>query len=79
MCDCGNKRDSFTALTGTVNNATKKMWQDAWFMYTGQSALTITGYISGKQYRFSASGEQQLIDYRDASAMMTVPVLKKVV
>jgi hypothetical protein len=78
MCDCGNKRDGFTALTGTVSSAAKKMWQDVWFIYTGQSALTITGYISGKRYRFNASGEQQLIDYRDAAAMMNVPVLKKI-
>jgi len=79
MCDCGNKRDGFTALAGsTVSSATKKMWQDVWFMYTGQTALTITGYISGKRYRFGATGEQQLIDYRDAAAMMNVPVLKKI-
>ena len=79
MCNCGNKREAFTALNGTgINNTTKKMWQDVWFVYTGESALTITGYISGKRYRFAGRGEQQLIDYRDAAAMMNVPVLKKI-
>ena len=78
MCDCGNKREGFTALANNVSTPGKKMWQDVWFMYTGQSALTITGYISGKRYRFNATGAQQLIDYRDASAMINVPVLKKI-
>ena len=78
MCNCGSKRDGFTALTGTnTSSTTKKMWQDVWFVYTGESALTITGYISGKRYRFAAPREQQLIDYRDAAAMMNVPVLKR--
>jgi hypothetical protein len=85
MCNCGNKRNGFanqpavTAVSSTpAQQPAAKMWEDIPFMYTGQSALTITGYISGKRYRFSAPGEKQLIDYRDAAAMMNVPALKKV-
>lgn len=86
MCNCGNKRNGLVAQssalssnTGAINQPVEKMWPDISFVYTGQSALTITGYISGKRYRFNAPGERQLIDYRDASSMMTVPVLKRVV
>lgn len=81
MCNCGKKRNEYTALTASTastGSTGKKMWNDSMFMYTGQTALNITGYISGKKYRFDAPGDQQLIDYRDAAAMMNVPVLKKV-
>lgn len=54
------------------------MWPDTYFQYTGKSALTVTGKITGKNYRFTKPGEMQVIDYRDASGMMAVPVLKKV-
>jgi len=86
MCNCGNKRSGFTAGTSaTLSNSApikqpvQKMWPDTNFMYAGQSALTVTGNITGKRYRFSAPGEQQLVDYRDAAAMMTVPVLKRII
>jgi hypothetical protein len=85
MCNCGNKRNTLanTTVTGSVyqqplTSAAPTMWPDINFMYTGQSALTVTGSASGRQYRFNAPGEHQLIDYRDAPFMMKVPVLKKV-
>jgi hypothetical protein len=86
MCNCGNKRNGFTVpSSATSSNAVpikqpaEKMWPDIKFMYTGQSALSVTGSVTGKRYRFNRPGEQQLIDFRDAAAMITVPVLKRMV
>jgi len=85
MCNCGSKRNSFAAPTPAaaanrqpMPSLTQKMWPDIHFMYTGQSALTATGNITGKQYRFSGPGDKQPVDYRDAPSMMKVPVLKRV-
>ncbi|MEO5681152.1 MAG: hypothetical protein ABIQ88_00860 [Chitinophagaceae bacterium] len=84
MCNCGNKRTEmvnqvFNAGQEPIQAPAKKMWPDISFSYTGRSALTVTGAVTGKTYRFTAPGVQQLIDYRDAPAMMMVPVLKRVV
>ena len=84
MCNCGNKRASFSAqTTGAAKKEptlkpAEKMWPDINFVYTGQSALSATGSITGKRYRFSGPGDKQLIDYRDAPSMMKVPVLKRI-
>ena len=84
MCNCGNKRESFSAQSlgatknGSIKKQEEKMWPDVNFVYTGQSALLATGNITGKVYRFSSPGDKQLIDYRDAPSMMKVPVLKRV-
>lgn len=48
------------------------------FEYTGNTALSVTGKITGTHYRFSAPGERQNIDGRDAAGMMGIPVLQKV-
>lgn len=84
MCNCGNKRNevagnpSFKLSNQNFEPQKNSMWPDAYFEYTGKTALTVTGNISGKQYRFTNRGDKQPVDYRDASAMMKVPVLKKV-
>lgn len=62
----------------SFSNAHTKMFDDVYFEYTGSSALSVTGNVSGKRYRFQFSGDKQLIDYRDASGMKGVPVLQKV-
>lgn len=82
MCNCGNKRTSISAspYSSTMGKPAQqeKMWPDIAFMYTGKTALTIKGTVTGKQYRFSATGQSILIDYRDAASMMNVPVLKRI-
>ena len=84
MCNCGNNRNEFTsgqspALSNPKNlpKQLNKMWPDVYFKYTGKTALTVTGKITGKNYRFAKPDDMVLVDYRDASAMMNVPVLKK--
>ncbi len=84
MCNCGNKRDelrqSSFKLTGNVvaEKNSSGFWKDAPFKYTGKSALTIFGGVTGRRYRFLQNGDTQLIDYRDVSGMTNVPVLRKI-
>ncbi|RTL58504.1 MAG: hypothetical protein EKK37_09220 [Sphingobacteriales bacterium] len=84
MCNCGNKRTQYSNQTMLLSNPdvndeiTKRMWPDIKFEYTGLTALTIFGSVTGKKYRFHHPNDIQVIDYRDASSMMGVSVLKKV-
>lgn len=48
------------------------------FEYTGKTALTLIGNVTGMQYRFNYTGNRQNIDYRDVPSIMVIPVLKKV-
>ena len=80
MCNCGDKRSAYASepykLSNDMRNEPiKKMWNDKNFQYTGKTALTVIGGITGKKYRFTHSGDVQLIDYRDASGMMAIPNL----
>lgn len=84
MCNCGNKREALASpasfqLSSRSNFSSPgtKMWPDVHFEYTGKTALSMRGTISGKNYRFSKPGDVQLVDYRDASSIMGVPVLKR--
>ncbi len=88
MCNCGNKRNETANTTAKQSSGmytgsqqvklpTQKLGPDISFQYTGQSALTVTGNVTGRKYRFSAPGEQQLVDFRDASSMALVPVLRR--
>lgn len=82
MCNCGNKRTSIDNPLYSASSARPaqqaKMWPDVAFIYTGKSGLTVRGTVTGTQYRFNGPGESLLVDYRDAAAMMQVPVLKRV-
>ncbi len=80
MCNCGNKRNELTqSLSGAVTDERvhSQMWPDVSFEYTGNSGLSVIGGITGKKYRFNHTGDVQLIDYRDASGMMAIPVLRR--
>jgi len=82
MCNCGNKRNDYATSGSFVQNNRKEetqkanIGQDSFFEYTGNTALTVTGNVSGKRYRFSEPGDKQLIYYRDVAGMMRVPVLR---
>lgn len=84
MSCCGQKRNENRQqeqrqAAGSVYNYTPpKMWEDVQFEYTGKTALTVNGSITGKRYRFEHTGSTLVIDYRDAAGMMGIPVLRKV-
>jgi hypothetical protein len=48
------------------------------FEYTGATALTVIGPITGARYRFSRSGSRVHVDPRDSAALARVPVLRSV-
>lgn len=78
MSCCGDKRAAYTqqASNSPAQPATgyvpPKMWPDVHFEYTGETALTVTGNITGGRYQWARKGEVQLVDYRDASGMMNM-------
>jgi hypothetical protein len=48
------------------------------FQYTGRSALTAIGPISGRQYRLGYPAAVVSVDSRDAASLGTVPNLRRV-
>ncbi len=54
------------------------MWPDVLFQYTGNTALTVRGIVTGKIYRFDAQGSSVTVDYRDAGIMHRITALKKI-
>lgn len=85
MCNCGNKRSEY-AQQATQGQDTPRQglkipvqtYNYAGFEYTGKTALTVTGNVTGKQYRFSTPGARQEIDYRDIPGMVNIPVLRRI-
>ncbi|MEP7232136.1 MAG: hypothetical protein ABI691_17880 [Ginsengibacter sp.] len=82
MCNCGKKRTEYSQQSQrtNVNHSMRMPMQTtsyATFEYTGKTALSVTGKVTGTQYRFNAPGNQQNIDTRDATSLMTVPVLRR--
>jgi hypothetical protein len=79
MSCCGNKREELVQQLSSdkIKAPVIKMWNDVLFEYTGETSLTVKGNVTRTVYRFNTKGDIQLIDYRDASGMMAVTVLKK--
>lgn len=83
MCNCGNKRTEYkqqnTVVASPLKTATPGTHQstNSIFEYTGKTALTVMGNITGRRYRFNRTGDLQSIDPRDAAGMMAVPVLRR--
>ncbi|MFT3748833.1 MAG: hypothetical protein QM768_10970 [Agriterribacter sp.] len=85
MCNCGSKREHLTqqhtTTTGIISpegeHAKNNKRANVRFEYIGNTALTITGSITGRRYRFNNPGEILQVDSRDVSGLMLVPVLRK--
>ena len=80
MSCCVNKRETLVQQhlsAKTTVTPVVKMWDDVLFEYTGETALTVKGSVSRTLYRFVQKGDTQLVDYRDVSGMLGVPVLRK--
>jgi hypothetical protein len=71
MC-CGKQRAQFNG--SSVGSLPERHF----FRYVGETALTVAGPISGKYYRFSASGATVEADPRDAPSLEQVPLLRRV-
>jgi hypothetical protein len=47
------------------------------FEYVGRNGLTARGAVTGRTYRFNFSGDQIVVDRRDAASLLAVPKLRK--
>lgn len=56
---------------------TNRSAHEVLFKYTGNTFLMATGSFTGKRYHFNFPGDMQPIDSRDAAALSTIPVVKK--
>jgi hypothetical protein len=87
MC-CGNNRAVFSqtrvsAPTGRAAKtppafATRQRSNVAYFEYTGKTAITVRGPMSGTTYRFAAPGARVIVDLRDGQHLEAVPNLVRV-
>ena len=86
MCNCGKNRTALRQQSTASQNYQHKTQlqpqplqakQTVIFQYTGKTALTVTGSITRKNYRFNFPGDIQQIDSNDAVAMKAIPVLKR--
>ena len=50
----------------------------AYFEYTGKTALTVLGPVSGIRYRFPTPGARLAVDLRDRPRLASVPGLVQV-
>lgn len=84
MSCCGKKRAGFYStppsptVTGIPSPPALPEPLAVWFAYTGPTALTVQGPITGRRYRFSAPGACVPVDERDAPAVSGVPHLVRV-
>ena len=49
----------------------------AYFQYTGATAMTVTGGVTGARYRFDYSGAILAVDPRDRPSLTRVPRLRQ--
>ena len=58
--------------------ATRQRSNTAYFEYTGKTALTAVGPVSGMRYRFASPGSRVAVDLRDRKHFAAVPNLVQV-
>lgn len=54
------------------------MWPSLLYEYFGDKALTVIGSVTGRRYRFAATGTVVMVDGRDSPAIAAVPGLRRV-
>jgi len=81
MCNCGNKRNSYTQQQpdagAAAANVSIQNIVHLNFQYTGKTGLTVSGNVTRNRYRFNYTGDIQPIDSRDAAGMMGIAVLRR--
>ena len=94
MCNCGKKRNELiqqrniparpgnnsqhSPLSFAAEQPASQYTQTVLFRYTGATALTVTGNVTRKIYRFNFPGDVQHVALSDAPAMNTIQVLKRI-
>jgi hypothetical protein len=68
------------ANNGTLAAALKKprpSSRAALYEYTGLTAMTVAGPVSGQTYRFASPGAKAQVDMRDVASMASLPNLQR--
>ena len=78
MACCGQSRGTINT-SGTVGGTKRPPPRPraTLFEYTGSTAMTVIGPMSGARYRFDAPGAKLQIDMRDAPSMAAVPNVRR--
>ena len=87
MCNCGKKRSQLTQQANVNSRQVNTSHQQqsitqktpVLFEYTGRTALSVIGNITRRNYRFNFTGDKQYIEPVDAVAMMSIPMLKRLI
>ena len=75
MSCCGQSRGQIGIRT---NFDARSIGRVVVFEYIGRTALTATGGVSGKRYRFDQPGARVTVDARDRASLDALPMLKQV-
>ena len=85
MSCCGDKRSApfrqvQAGSSGRSSDApTSETYQSsAFFEYSGLTALTVLGPVTGRRYRFERPGAVLEVDLRDRPSLLQVPRLRQV-
>ncbi len=81
MC-CGRNRTQVMTAVPKARLATapapQKIPSSVSFVYTGNTAMTVAGPISGIQYRFDRPGARVEVDWRDRILLASVRQLRQI-
>ena len=82
MC-CGRNRTRLTttpeiAKARAATTAPENLPSSVSFVYVGNAALTVTGPISGLEYRFERPGARVEVDRRDRIMLASVRQLRQI-
>ena len=86
MSCCGRQRQAMlsaaptnrTAVPATPPRRDPVRSASAVFEYVGRTGLTVVGPVSGRRYRFAATGVRVAVDSADMPSLTAVPQLRLV-
>jgi hypothetical protein len=78
---CGKVRQSLGSALRPAqpDSPTPRRSLNVVFAYTGATAMTVRGPVSGRLYRFDRPGARLTVDPRDRPGLARVPHLREVV
>jgi hypothetical protein len=81
MSCCGRSRQQLSFLAAAQDTARRpppvERRFEVLFEYTGATALTAVGPVTGRRYRFEGRGARVAVDPRDRQALARVPGLRQ--
>jgi hypothetical protein len=78
MACCGQRRGAIdTSGTAAAAKRPPPKSRVVLYQYTGPTAITVAGRMSGAKYRFAGPGAKVQIDMRDAPSLAALPNLRR--